>query len=172
MFDASRCRRDCLCRVRRVHSALQRACSVAEAQAISVKLCNTAATLSAPRRSIFNVRPPKHEILMQVALMFLVKDKIPTEPIWSAFMVSAAELRLRRAIPPSRPAPPALFPDLPPNDGELASKCWRHGGMVVPLVVPPRPKFKGASCAVVVELVAKLDVCASSFGYCCGRGCG
>lgn len=75
--------------------------------------------------------------------MFLVKGKIPTEPIWTAFIAAAAELKLRQAVPPTRPGPPDLFPTIPPHQEERTTKCWAHGGMAVPLVVPPRPQYSG-----------------------------
>ena len=81
---------------------------------------------------------------LQVALMFLVKDQIPTEPLWTAFIASAAELTLRKAVPPTRPLPPDLFPKIPPIREEMKTTCWRHGGVAVPLVVPPRERFGGA----------------------------
>jgi hypothetical protein len=80
----------------------------------------------------------------QVALMFLVNGAIPTEAIWTAFIASAAELTLRRSVPPARPGPPALFPELKPDRAQMQTKCWAHGGMVVPLTVSPRKRFKGA----------------------------
>lgn len=47
---------------------------------------------------------------MQVALLFLVRHHIPTEPIWTAFMASAAELTLKQHVAPTAPAPPPLLP--------------------------------------------------------------
>ena len=79
--------------------------------------------------------------------MFLVGETIPTEPIWAAFMASAAELELQKRIPPTRPGPPNLFPEIPRHEAELETTCWRHGGITVPLVVPPRPRFRGAPFA-------------------------
>lgn len=75
--------------------------------------------------------------------MFLVKDKIPTEPIWAAFMASAAELTLRKGIPPTAPKSIELLPADEPTNEELATKCWGHGGMFAPFGVPPREKFEG-----------------------------
>lgn len=83
----------------------------------------------------------------QVALLFLAKGPIQTEPIWTAFIASAAELELRKAVPPARPAQPDMFPEVPRSQEEVDAKCWAHGGMAVPLVVPPRPQYAGAQPA-------------------------
>lgn len=74
--------------------------------------------------------------------MFLVKSVIPTEPIWTAFIASAAELKLRRAVPHTRPAPPSLLPDIvhPESDED----CWKYGGPMTKYGVPPRKEFQGA----------------------------
>jgi hypothetical protein len=85
---------------------------------------------------------------VQVALLFLVKGPIPTEPVWTAFIASAAELQLRKEVPPTRPAFPKLFPALPRLDEEVNAKCWRHGGVAVPLGVPPRPQYTGGCPAL------------------------
>lgn len=53
---------------------------------------------------------------LQVAFLFLAQDKIPTEAIWTAFFTSAAELALRRNIPPTRPL---RHPMLPINFAEV-----------------------------------------------------
>ena len=110
---------------------------------------------------------------VQVALMFLVKGEIPTEAIWTAFIASAAELTLRRTVPPTRPSPPQLFPELKADPNQLKSKCWAHGGAIVPLTVPPRPKFKGASAS---DGFCKSYHAHRRFIQCAcsdlGRGCG
>ena len=80
----------------------------------------------------------------QVALLFLVKDQIHTEPLWTAFIASAAELTLRKNVPPTRPNPPDLFPKISPIKEEMKTTCWKHGGVAVPLVVPPRERYDGA----------------------------
>jgi hypothetical protein len=61
---------------------------------------------------------------LQVALLFLVKDDIPTEPVWTAFFASAAELTLKLEVPSTRPSPPEVFPPVTskPIDN---STCWR-----------------------------------------------
>ena len=86
---------------------------------------------------------PQFAASTQVALLFLSKGPIQTEPIWTAFIASAAELELRKAVPPARPAQPELFPEVPRSQEEVDAKCWGHGGMAVPLVVPPRPQYAG-----------------------------
>ena len=75
--------------------------------------------------------------------MFLVKNQIPTEPIWAAFMASAAELTLRKGIPPTAPKPVELLPEDEPTGEELGTKCWAHGGLFAPFGVPPREKYEG-----------------------------
>jgi hypothetical protein len=96
--------------------------------------------------------------------MFLVKDQIQTEPIWTAFIASAAELALRKSVPPTRPQPPDLFPRIPPIKDEMKTTCWRHGGVAVPLVVPPRERFDGARSGLspVCRFVAVPTVVAST----------
>ena len=79
-----------------------------------------------------------------MALLFLVKDQIHTEPLWAAFIASAAELTLRKNVPPTRPNPPDLFPKISPIKEEMKTTCWKHGGVAVPLVVPPRERYDGA----------------------------
>jgi hypothetical protein len=68
---------------------------------------------------------------MQVALLFLVRDDIPTEPIWAAFIAAAAELTLRVQVPPTRPAAPHLFPAIQRNETERKATCWAHGGPLI-----------------------------------------
>jgi hypothetical protein len=92
-----------------------------------------------------------------VALLFLVKDAIPTEPIWTAFISAAAELTLRRSVKPSRPAPPELLPELPLHTEGMARKCW-----------PARNESWGFARAVIDEhkwpeyagaLLRKMCIC-------------
>jgi hypothetical protein len=40
---------------------------------------------------------------MQVAFLLLAEDEIPTEPIWTVFFASAAEMTLLDTIHPTRP---------------------------------------------------------------------
>lgn len=47
---------------------------------------------------------------MQVALLFLARDAIPTEPVWTAFMAAAAGASLKHSVP-ARPHVPV--PALP-----------------------------------------------------------
>jgi hypothetical protein len=81
--------------------------------------------------------------VLQVALLFLVKNSIPTEPIWTAFIASAAELTLRRGIAPTNPRPGTLLPEDVPTEEELNTKCWEHGGILANFGVPPREPFRG-----------------------------
>jgi hypothetical protein len=96
---------------------------------------------------------------VQVALMFLVKGPIPTEPIWTAFIASAAELELRKRVPPTRPAFPELFPEVDRVESEVNANCWSHGGIAVPLGVPPRPQYTGG--LLYVDLHVDLWLCAA-----------
>jgi hypothetical protein len=81
---------------------------------------------------------------MQVALMFLAVNSIPTEPIWTAFMLSAAEVTLKQNVPAPAPRRPRTLP--PPREQDLQARCmadgqdhgtWAHG---------QRIKFHGALC--------------------------
>jgi hypothetical protein len=90
-------------------------------------------------------------ILLQVAFMFLVNDKIHTEPIWSAFFAAAAELALRRHVPPTRPGPPELFERIPTHTAELRANCWPHAGPIVPIRVTPRRNYQGAQHIAAVQ---------------------
>lgn len=81
--------------------------------------------------------------------MFLVKSVIPTEPIWTAFIASAAELKLRQPVPHTRPRPPALLPEI--SHPEAHETCWKHGGPMTNFGVPPRKEFQGAACAVLAS---------------------
>lgn len=83
---------------------------------------------------------------MQVALLFLAQDKIPTEPIWTAFIAAAAEVRRKQRVPPTQPVPAKLLPPIQEDQEELASQCWRHGGPFNTFSSnPPRQPFKGLS---------------------------
>lgn len=64
----------------------------------------------------------------QIALLFLAHDGIPTEPIWAAFLTAAAEVRLRRAVLPPRPAAPRVIDLPPPPQEDVDATCWAHGG--------------------------------------------
>ena len=61
---------------------------------------------------------------VQVALLFLTKDDIPTEPIWTAFITAAAELTLRVRVPPPAPPPVQLLPAIPEHTDEVEATCW------------------------------------------------
>ena len=47
---------------------------------------------------------------MQVALLFLARDEIHTEAIWTAFFATAAELTLKRNVPPTAPLKAPILP--------------------------------------------------------------
>lgn len=49
-------------------------------------------------------------MFLQVALLFLVRNQIPTEPIWSAFIAAAAELSLKHPVPAPAPTDPPFLP--------------------------------------------------------------
>eukprot|EP00892_Ulva_mutabilis_P004681 jgi/Ulvmu1/2585/UM014_0036.1 len=79
-----------------------------------------------------------------VALLFLVQEEIPTEPIWTAFIAAAAGLQRRQRVPPTQPDPPRLLPKIPEDPIEINSKCWRHGGPFNTFSSnPPRQPFTG-----------------------------
>lgn len=77
--------------------------------------------------------------------MFLVKSEIPTEPVWTAFIASAAELTLRRRVPPPRPGLPDLLPKIPPHVDDLKRNCWAYDGDHLYLGVSWWPDYAGAS---------------------------
>jgi hypothetical protein len=85
-----------------------------------------------------------------VALLFLVKDVIPTEPIWTAFIAAAAELRLRTVPPPTPHAPPDWLPEVPLLAKELAAVCWKHSKQAFFAGGSGRPPFLGAQAASAV----------------------
>ena len=68
-----------------------------------------------------------------MALLFLVRNKIPTEPIWAAFIAAAAELTLKLTVPPTAPADPHLFPSSREATG-APPMCRGH------YLAPPREK--------------------------------
>lgn len=78
----------------------------------------------------------------QVALMFLVRDQIPTEPIWTAFIAAAAELSLRHPVPPTAPADPEFLPSSREATGE-SPKCR---GRYLPPVREVEPAGAFPSC--------------------------
>lgn len=73
--------------------------------------------------------------------MFLIKSVIPTESIWTAFIASAAEMKLRRPVPHTRPGPPDVLPDIDHPDAN--ENCWMYGGPLAKFGVPPREQFQG-----------------------------
>ena len=79
----------------------------------------------------------------QVALLFLVLDQIPTEPVWTAFIASAAELSLRARVPPTQPSLPRLLPPLEANVSNLNASCWSHG-QTLTLHMHPRASHSGS----------------------------
>lgn len=93
----------------------------------------------------------KQPLVSQVAFLFLVVDAIATEPVWAAFIASAAELKLREAVPPTQPSPPPLLPHLTPisanatcestGDNYLSAMRRRSGpvGATPPKQHPKRP---------------------------------
>lgn len=83
---------------------------------------------------------------LQVALMFLVVDKIPVEPIWTAFIAAAGELTLRSRVPPTQPSPPSLITPIEPDQANLDADCWQHGWSV-PLNLHPSQPYRGARAA-------------------------
>lgn len=89
---------------------------------------------------------------LQVALLFLAKDVIPTEPIWTAFIAAAAELRLRTVPPLSPHTPSDLLPQVPLIAKELAAVCWKHSKQAFFAGGSGRSPFLGAllriSCLV------------------------
>lgn len=84
---------------------------------------------AASRRCSRRSQPPP-PVLTQVALLFLARDAIPTEPLWAAFIASAAELSPLVRAPPTRPRPPAPLPPISQED--FTPDC--RGGM------PARPR--------------------------------
>jgi hypothetical protein len=76
--------------------------------------------------------------VLQVALLFLVKVRIPTEPIWTAFIASAAELSLVDRVPPPAPRPPTLLPSTRQISGESPQCQGRYA-------VPTRVREKGSA---------------------------
>ena len=99
---------------------------------------------------------------VQVALLFLVQDRIPTEPIWAAFIASAAELQLKTRVPPTRPKQPDYFAEVevPPEEREL--KCWRHGGKVTGRagLMGPKEPYQGAAPVPASKRVPDHHACA------------
>jgi hypothetical protein len=91
---------------------------------------------------------------MQMALMFLVNAEIYTEPIWAAFIASAAELTLRRHVPPTRPAPPQLFPDIPEHVKQHNSKCWTHGEPIYRIYEAAKQRSVGPGAHLLASLPA------------------
>lgn len=86
------------------------------------------------------------DVRLQVALMFLVVDKIPVEPIWTAFIAAAGELTLQRRVPPTQPSPPGLITPIEPDEANLDADCWQHGWSV-PLNLHPSQPYRGARAA-------------------------
>ena len=56
--------------------------------------------------------------------MFLVRDRIPTEPIWTAFIAAAAELKLLMHVPPPAPHPTRLLHAISEHTADLNATCW------------------------------------------------
>lgn len=84
-------------------------------------------------------RPPGHQPRRrteQVALLFLVRDKIQTEPIWAAFIASAAELSPQFWVPPTAPSRPATLPRMHHED--IAGECTGQ------MKARPRKRFTGS----------------------------
>lgn len=80
-----------------------------------------------------------------MALLFLAQDQIPTEPIWTAFLAAAAEVRRKQRVPPTQPDPATMLPPIQSDPEELNSQCWKHGGPFNTFSPnPPRNPFKGA----------------------------
>jgi hypothetical protein len=54
--------------------------------------------------------------VLQVAFLFLARDEIHTEPIWTAFFAAAAELSLQKRVPATNPLHhhvlPTQFPEV------------------------------------------------------------
>eukprot|EP00892_Ulva_mutabilis_P001781 jgi/Ulvmu1/11603/UM008_0004.1 len=78
----------------------------------------------------------------QVALLFLVKEAIHTEPIWAAFFAAAAELRPRLNVPATQPSAPAVFSPITPNESYVNADCWQFGWSVA-LNISPSPPYTG-----------------------------
>eukprot|EP00892_Ulva_mutabilis_P004537 jgi/Ulvmu1/2455/UM136_0007.1 len=93
----------------------------------------------------------------KVAIMFLVKSVIPTESIWTAFIASAAELKLRRPVPHTRPHPPTLLPEVTHSEADMSEQCWRHGGPMTNFGVPPRQEFQGKVPPAVANVTAWIQ---------------
>lgn len=91
----------------------------------------------APNASVDNV-----QINPQVALMFLVRDKLPLEPVWTAFIAAAAELSLRAKPhwPRMRPSVQYL-PDTFIDPTIAATACWQFSNGTQ-LIQMPTHKLK------------------------------
>ena len=90
---------------------------------------------------------------MKVALLFLARDNIHTEGIWTAFFASAAELSLKHSVPPTAPLHHPILPTK-----YAASFCeartswdieqlkqWEQGALILLLiaVIPTAYAFTG-----------------------------
>ena len=103
----------------------------------------------------------------KVALLFMTNNRIPTEPVWTAFIASAAELTLRKRVPPTQPSLPHLLPPIDSSSEELGTTCWDHGGDLIPFGVQPRESFKGTECLVGTGLHAhRIEHLSSIHAHC------
>lgn len=91
--------------------------------------------------------------------MFMTPSNIPTEPIWTAFIASAAELTLRKRIPPTQPTPKKLLPKIMPDKKELESTCWKHEGKLMPFGVHPRVSYSGGYLLCSFETLQTSNGC-------------